>query len=191
MSTHYFIALPIEARQFEQIQRDILPFYSYRRVYRPEEFHLTLQFLGALDDDQVEAVKEITRDVAHETAPFTLRFQQIDHFGRPDRPRVLTIIPNPSEALLTFVSTLRRKLAEEISAIDRKPFEAHVTLAKKLDTGERIPYIAPAFDVEEAITEVVLYRINPTKTPAYEAVEVFPLAHSEEDTWRSRLKFLT
>ncbi|TCI47854.1 MULTISPECIES: RNA 2',3'-cyclic phosphodiesterase [unclassified Exiguobacterium] len=191
MSTHYFIALPIEARQFEQIQRDILPFYSYRRVYRPEEFHLTLQFLGALDDDQVEAVKEITRDVAHETAPFTLRFQQIDHFGRPDRPRVLTIIPNPSVALSTFVSTLRRKLAEEISAIDRKPFAAHVTLAKKWDTGERIPYIAPAFDVEEAITEVVLYRINPTKTPAYEAVEVFPLAHSEEDTWRSRLKFLT
>jgi 2'-5' RNA ligase len=191
MSIHYFIALPIEAPQFEQLQRDILPFYSYRRVYRPAEFHLTLQFLGSLDDDQVEAVKDITRDVAHKTAPFTLNFQQIDHFGRPDRPRVLTIIPNSSVALSTFVSTLRRKLAEEIAAIDRKPFVAHVTLAKKWDVGERVPYIAPVFDVEETITDVVLYRINPTQTPAYEAVEVFPLAHSEEDTWRSRLKFLT
>lgn len=191
VSTHYFLALPIESPQFEQIQREILPFYSYHRVYHPAEFHLTLQFLGSLDDDQVEAIKDITREVAHQTAPFTLHFQQIDHFGRSDRPRVLTVIPNPSKALSTFVSVLRQQLAEELSSIARKPFVPHVTLAKKWNTGERIPYLAPLFNLEETISEVVLYRINSTQTPAYEAVERFPLSHSEEDTWRSRLKFLT
>lgn len=191
MSTHYFLALPIEDETFEHVQRDILPFYSYRRTYRPEEFHLTLQFLGALDDDEVEAVKELTREVTTSTAPFTLTFQQIDHFGRPDRPRVLTIVPEPSVDLTTLTGTLRRKLSEEIPALDRKPFVPHVTLAKKWDTGTRIPYIAPTFTIEEPVETVVLYRINPSHTPAYEAVEVFPLQRSEEDTWRSRLKFLT
>lgn len=191
MSTHYFIALPIQEGKFAQIQHEILPFYSYHRVYRPEEFHLTLQFLGSLDDDQVEAVKEITADATKGVAPFTLNFQHIDHFGRPDRPRVLTIIPTPSEALASLAGSLRRKLAEEIPALDRKPFVPHVTLAKKWDTGTRIPYIAPSFDVEERIEEIVLYRINPSQTPAYEAVEVFPLERLEEDTWRSRLRFLT
>lgn len=191
MSTHYFIALPIEAEEFEQIQRDILPFYSYHRVYRPEEFHLTLQFLGALDDDQVEAIIEVTQSVANETAPFVLQFKEIDHFGRPDRPRVLTIIPEPSESLLSFAHRLRKELALEVSSLDRKPFSPHVTLAKKWDKGERIPYIAPSFEMEEVMKEAVLYRINPNHKPAYEIVHVFPLARSEEDTWRSRLKFLT
>jgi 2'-5' RNA ligase len=191
MSTHYFLALPIEDAQVERIQRDILPFYSYHRTYRPGEFHMTLQFLGALDDDEVEAVKEITRDVTEVTAPFSLTFEQIDHFGRPDRPRVLTIVPNPSVDLTTLTGTLRRKLSEEIASLDRKPFVPHVTLAKKWDTGTRIPYIPPAFNIEEAIEAVILYQIHPNHTPAYEAVEVFPLQRSEEDTWRSRLKFLT
>ncbi|MGE9213946.1 RNA 2',3'-cyclic phosphodiesterase [Exiguobacterium aurantiacum] len=191
MSTHYFIALPMEEAEFERVQRAILPFYSYRRTYRPEEFHLTLQFLGALDDDEVEAVKEITRDVTEVTAPFSLTFQQIDHFGRPDRPRVLTIAPDSSAELTALTGTLRRKLSEEIASLDRKPFVPHVTLAKKWDTGSISSYIPPTFKIEESIEAVILYRINPNHTPAYEAVEVFPLQRSEEDTWRSRLKFLT
>ncbi|MCC5891621.1 RNA 2',3'-cyclic phosphodiesterase [Exiguobacterium sp.] len=191
MSTHYFLALPIESVEFERIQREVLPYYSYHRIYRPDEFHVTLQFLGALDDDQVEAVREITKRVTDKTAPFTLTFQQLDHFGRPDRPRVLTIVPEPEPALMTFVSELRGQLSEDIPALDRKPFVPHVTLAKKWDSGTIVPHVAPAFTIKEMIDAVVLYRINPSHKPAYEAIDVFPLTRSEEDTWRSRLKFLT
>ncbi|RHB51699.1 RNA 2',3'-cyclic phosphodiesterase [Exiguobacterium sp. AM39-5BH] len=191
MSTHYFLALPIEDERFARVQRDIISFYSYRRTYRPEEFHLTLQFLGTLDDDEVEAVKELTREVATSTAPFSLTFQQIDHFGKPDRPRVLTVVPDPSVDLTALTETLRRKLFDEITSLDRKPFVPHVTLAKKWDSGVRIPYIAPMFKIEEPVDAIILYRINPNHIPAYEAVEVFPLKRSEEETWRSRLKFLT
>lgn len=191
MSTHYFLALPIEDEQFERIQQEILPFYSYRRTYRPEEFHITLQFLGALDDDEVEVVKEITRDVTEVTAPFRLTFQQIDHFGRPDRPRVLTVIPDASDDLSTLTRTLRQKLSDQIKSLDRKPFVPHVTLAKKWDTGTRMAYVAPTFDIEEQIDSVILYQVNPNQVPAYKAVEVFQLQRTEEDTWRSRLKFLT
>ncbi|MCT4783922.1 MULTISPECIES: RNA 2',3'-cyclic phosphodiesterase [Exiguobacterium] len=191
MTTHYFIALPMEADEFARIQREVIPYYSYRRIYRPDEFHLTLQYLGALDEDQVETVKEITKHVADETRPFTLTFEQIDFFGRPDRPRVLTIVPEASPALTTFVSALRTQLHEEIPGLDRKSFVPHVTLAKKWDSGHVIPHLAPTFQITEAIDVAVLYRINPSHTPAYEAVDVFPLTRSEEDTWRSRLKFLT
>ncbi|WP_024371325.1 RNA 2',3'-cyclic phosphodiesterase [Exiguobacterium sp. ZOR0005] len=191
MSTHYFLALPIESAEFERIQREVLPYYSYHRIYRPDEFHVTLQFLGALDDDQVEAVREITKRVADETSPFTLTFQRLDHFGRSDRPRVLTIVPEPEQALMTFVSELRGRLSEDIPALDRKPFVPHVTLAKKWDSGTIAPHVAPAFNIIEKIDAVVLYRINPGHKPAYEAIDVFPLARSEEESWRSRLKFLT
>lgn len=190
MTPHYFIAIPIDSDQVESVQQMILPYYSYRRIYRSDEFHLTIQFLGGLDRDALELVKEITRRVSQNTTPFTLHFQSIDHFGRIDQPRVLTIIPEPSEALQQFAEALRRELIEAIPNLDRKSFVPHVTLAKKWDKGKRTPYITPEFDVRESVEEVVLYEVQPNKTPAYQTIEVFPFRRSEEDVWQSRLKFL-
>ncbi|WP_240544416.1 RNA 2',3'-cyclic phosphodiesterase [Exiguobacterium algae] len=191
MTSHYFIAIPVESAQFETVQQSILPYYSYRRVYRRDEFHVTIQFLGGLDQDSLEAVKEITRRVANETKSFLLHFQTIDHFGRPDQPRVLTITPDPSEPLRQFAENLRRELHAEIPQLDRKAFVPHVTLAKKWGKGERTLYVAPTFDIVETVNEVILYEVHPNRTPSYEAIEVFPFKRSEEDLWQSRLKFLT
>lgn len=191
MSTHYFIAIPIEATELVAVQQAVLPFYSYRRIYRPDEFHLTLQFLGELDGEELDDVKEITRKISQDTQPFTLTFGSIDHFGRPDRPRVLTVVPDPSEPLHRFARALRQELVDVIPRLDRKAFVPHVTLAKKWDEGERVAYVPPEFHVTESVEELILYEVQPNHKPAYRAVEVFPLRRPEEDIWQSRLKFLT
>ena len=191
MSTHYFIAIPIEATELINVQRAILPYYSYRRIYRPDEFHMTIQFLGYVDGEELDEVKEITRRICEDTLPFTLTFRSIDHFGRPDRPRVLTIVPDDSEPLQRLAHALRQELVDVIPRLDRKAFVPHVTLAKKWDAGERVPYVSPEFQVTESVEEVILYEVQPHHTPAYLAIEVFPLRRPEEDIWQSRLKFLT
>lgn len=191
MSTHYFIAIPIESTELVDVQQTILPYYSYRRIYRPEEFHMTIQFLGSVDGDELDEVKEITRRICEETLPFTLEFRAIDHFGRPDRPRVLTIVPDASEPLQRLAHSLRHKLVDVIPRLDRKSFVPHVTLAKKWGEGERVTYVPPEFHVTESVEELILYEVQPTHTPAYRAVDVFPLRRPEEDIWQSRLKFLT
>ncbi|WDH75020.1 RNA 2',3'-cyclic phosphodiesterase [Exiguobacterium marinum] len=191
MSRHYFIAIPIEATELIHVQHAILPYYSYRRIYRPDEFHMTIQFLGYVDGEELDEVKEITRRICEDTLPFTLTFRSIDHFGRPDRPRVLTIVPDDSEPLQRLAHALRQELVDVIPRLDRKAFVPHVTLAKKWDAGERVPYVSPEFQVTESVEEVILYEVQPNHTPAYRAVEVFPLRRPEEDIWQSRLKFLT
>ncbi|WP_214885770.1 MULTISPECIES: RNA 2',3'-cyclic phosphodiesterase [unclassified Exiguobacterium] len=191
MSTHYFIAIPIESTELINVQRAILPYYSYRRIYRPDEFHMTIQFLGYVDGEELDEVKEITRRICEDTLPFTLTFRSIDHFGRPDRPRVLTIVPDDSEPLQRLAHELRKELVDVIPRLDRKAFVPHVTLAKKWDAGERVPYVSPDFQVTESVEEVILYEVQPHHTPAYRAIEVFPLRRPEEEIWQSRLKFLT
>ncbi|WP_214817111.1 RNA 2',3'-cyclic phosphodiesterase [Exiguobacterium sp. s59] len=191
MSTHYFIAIPIEATELVAVQQAILPYYSYRRIYRPDEFHLTIQFLGDIDGEELDEVKEITRRICQDISPFTLTFRTIDHFGRADRPRVLTIVPDASDSLQRLAVALRQELVELIPRLDRKAFVPHVTLAKKWDTGEPIDYVPPEFNITESVEEVVLYEVQPNHTPSYRAVEVFPLRRPEEDIWQSRLKFLT
>ncbi|WP_215142383.1 RNA 2',3'-cyclic phosphodiesterase [Exiguobacterium qingdaonense] len=191
MSVHYFIAIPIEATELASVQQAILPYYSYRRVYRPEEFHMTIQFLGSTNADELDEVKEVTRRICEETPPFTLTFRSIDHFGRPDRPRVLTVVPDASEPLRRFALALRHELVEVIPRLDRKAFVPHVTIAKKWDVGERVAYVPPTFEATESVEEVILYEVQPNHTPAYRVVEVFPLRRSQEDIWQSRLKFLT
>ncbi|MBR3062086.1 MAG: RNA 2',3'-cyclic phosphodiesterase, partial [Exiguobacterium sp.] len=93
--------------------------------------------------------------------------------------------------LQRLAHTLRHELVDVIPRLDRKSFVPHVTLAKKWGEGERVPYVPPEFHATESVEELILYEVQPTHTPAYRAVDVFPLRRPEEDIWQSRLKFLT
>ena len=189
--SHYFLAIRAEQDAISSIQAQLLPYYAYRRVYRTDEFHLTLQFFGELDDEEVETVIETIEPITASTAPFTLALTQLDHFGNALRPRVLVMTPEPSVDLNHMAKQLRRALTETLPRLDRKPFVPHVTLAKKWHEGERRPYVPPSFHIEVPVDELVLYQIQPQRVPAYEAIHVFPLTRPKEDLWRSRLKFLT
>jgi RNA 2',3'-cyclic 3'-phosphodiesterase len=100
----------------------------------PEHSHLTLVFLGDVDDARVPAVVEaIGRDVALE--PFQITLESIGVFPPRGAPRVLWIGVGAGASL---VADLQREIARRVAALgialEDRPFHPHLTLARWRDS---------------------------------------------------------
>src|SRR3989475_108363 len=56
---------------------------------QPEGIHLTLKFLGDIQETQVEALREILKRAAAPARPFTLEARGLGAFPNPRAPRVI------------------------------------------------------------------------------------------------------
>ena len=100
------------------------------RWVKPEHSHLTLVFLGDVEDARVPSVVEsVGRDV--DAAPFDIVFEGLGAFPPRGAPRVLWIGVGAGAAALI---DLQRELAQRIAALgvplEDRPFHPHLTLAR-------------------------------------------------------------
>ena len=89
-----------------------------------DRIHLTLAFLGEAD-----AEKAVTAARRVQAAPFRLPLEQSSYWGHN---RIVWAGPRQVPAELTrLVETLQLELYKESFILERRPFAAHVTLARK------------------------------------------------------------
>lgn len=112
----------------------------------PERIHLTLAFLGAVEPRQRCCVEAVASGIS--LPAFTLK---LDHVGHWPRPRVFWSAPSAlPEPLLHLVGQLRTGLAGCRIVPDRRPYRAHLTLARKVSTRvEKRAHEPLAWPVEE------------------------------------------
>ena len=98
------------------------------RPQRPDQWHVTLEFLGPVPESRLAAIREAADRVRAE--PFEVTFDAIEHWRRP---QVLCLVARAlPPALQALVSDLRAGLAERNFEPERRPFRAHLTLTRKL-----------------------------------------------------------
>ncbi len=118
---------------------------SGRRVRR-ENLHVTLVFLGAVDGARRACVEAAADSVRGQS--FILELDRITWWPRP---RVLCAGPSriPS-ALLDLVGKLKRGCQGCGFEPERRPYRAHLTLARKVASGQRSTTVeAQAWKVRE------------------------------------------
>lgn len=182
---HYFLAvkLPKEIKNFLQTWIDekcaLYPFLKW--VY-PEDYHITLVFLGFVEKNKLNELIERVTPVISKEKSFQLTLSKLGIFGTTKSPRIFWAGVNESESL----NTLQKKLYDECLqlqfSLDKKPFNPHITIARKWG-GEEDFYeeklISIINDEGEQVTfpvkEVVLYETHVDKRPKYREVAVFPL----------------
>ena len=98
------------------------------RWSRPAQYHLTLRFIGEVDEEHAAAVEQTLAGVRGET--FTLQGRGLGVFPSPRRPRVLFAALDPAPALLALQARIDRALRAIGLDDDPKPFRPHVTLAR-------------------------------------------------------------
>lgn len=128
------INLPDETRQ--ALSEAVAPLraegYPLRWV-DPANYHLTLKFLGAVRDEQVPTVEEVTERVASQTPEFSLDIQGLGAFPTLRRPRVLWAGVVPTPALRCFKQDLEWALAEHGFERETRAFHPHITLGRAKD----------------------------------------------------------
>ncbi len=133
MSTRSFIALPlddtiknalVETRQtLRQALGDLAKGKDdgVIRWNRPQQFHLTLDFLGNLDDGEIEQVKDRVRTASQKIEPFSLELGALGSFGRPTKV-IWVGIRGDTQTLQT--------LHEHVAVTPKRSFRPHLTLGR-------------------------------------------------------------
>jgi 2'-5' RNA ligase len=93
--------------------------------------HLTLAFLGELDNAQLAAATEAAEEAASAHAPITLRLARLGTFGSARSPRVIWVgLAGEVAQLGALQSTLADALAARGFPREARPFAPHLTLAR-------------------------------------------------------------
>ena len=138
--TRVFIAVDLDAPTREalaRLLRRVARALPKARAVAPETLHVTLSFLGQLDDAQVAAAIEAARETAADASPFSLKPGRIGVFGPDHAPRVLWMaLDGQVGRLRALQRRLAHTLADRGFPPDARPFSPHLTLARlnaKLD----------------------------------------------------------
>jgi 2'-5' RNA ligase len=127
---------------------------------RPDQFHLTVFFLGELGEKGVGRISEILRN-SELTRPLSLHFDQLDYFPSVKKPRVIVLKSEPEPYLSDFVRKMDQDLLK-ISFKRDKKWLPHITLGRIRDSFSAGEFGFNPFTA--AIDSLTLYKS--TLTPA-------------------------
>lgn len=142
---------------------------------RPEQIHLTLKFLGQVDDASLTQVCDIVTRTASQSEGFDFEVKGLGVFGRPARIVWAGTTDCPP------LKALQAKLDENFSAQgwprENRPFAGHLTVCrvKHVSAGRKLAEAVGAYKNESfglvQAGEVVLYESQLTSAgPVYSAV---------------------
>ncbi len=109
------------------------------RWTRPDSIHLTLQFLGDVPPDQIEAVTGALRAACAGRAPFAFELAGAGVFPNLNRPRVVWVgVVEPSGALAALQPWVGQALAPLGFRPEERGFTPHLTIGRAArDAGPR------------------------------------------------------
>lgn len=107
---------------------------------KPDAMHVTLKFLGDLDEQHVEPVAEAVRTVAGATSVFEVPVHGLGVFPDLRAPRVLWVgLHEPGAQTLTACAAALDAALEPLGIEgERRPFSGHLTLARIKDGGRDV-----------------------------------------------------
>ena len=112
----------------------------------PERMHLTLRFLGEVDEEGLNRIAAILADGLKTAVPFTLKAARTGVFPNTRKPSVMWVGIGPLAGGLQMVHDTAEDAARAIGlAPDNKTFHPHVTLARIRDGRDAGP-LMEAFD---------------------------------------------
>lgn len=114
----------------------------------PANLHLTLKFLGAVDEGRVGAVVDALARASAGASAFDTHFRGVGGFPSATRPRVVWAgVTEGAGATVELAGRVDEELAGLGFAREARPFSPHVTLGRVRQPG-RNPALADALERE-------------------------------------------
>ncbi|SIS78415.1 RNA 2',3'-cyclic phosphodiesterase [Alicyclobacillus vulcanalis] len=134
-----------------------------RNWSRKDLYHLTVLFLGAVDESRWEDVCQAGERAASAQAPFRLT---TGPFGAFARSRVFWLGLDDLASQMEELAGLHERVAAEVRAalpdvtIEERPYRPHITLARELRQGVRAAWPDVAMDppLSHEFTELCLFE---------------------------------
>lgn len=131
------------------------------RSVRPDVMHITLAFLGAVDDARVDEAAAALAEGARGRRAFDVELDAIGRFPSGGAPRVVWLSAGTGAAeLVRLAESVRKTLAVHSLPFDDKPFRPHLTLARVREDTDRATARAVAAAVAGARIAPLRFRVD-------------------------------
>jgi 2'-5' RNA ligase len=141
------IEIPVSIAQGLSVLRGGVP---GARWVDPENYHITLRFIGDVDGAIARDVMQILGGVRR--SPFEIVLDRLDQFGGR-KPRAIFAAASPNPALIELQAEHERLLQRIGLPPEQRKYSPHVTLARLRDTS--------AHQVADYLSSRSLFRMPP------------------------------
>jgi len=179
------IELPPEIKEYlSRIQNKLKTCQADMKWVKPGNTHLTLKFLGEINEEQSEKAASILKATAENNPSFIIKLASIAAFPGINAPRMIWLGIDQGE---TEMRKLVRDLEEKLSGIgmpqESREFSAHITLARNRSCRNQQALAAGITRLNDKLkTEEYIFTADKltffkssltTLGPVYEALRVF------------------
>ena len=149
---------------------------------KPENFHLTLKFLGKTTEEKLPAIRSILQQVAGQTPAFSLKISGTGIFGSSYKPRVIWFGVENDIIIRQLGETVLNHLDKAGFHRDRQNFVPHLTIGRINKINHKKMFQKAMADhrddflQESVVDKIILYEslLKPSGV-VYQVVSKFPL----------------
>ena len=181
------ISLPEEIKKFlAQLQNELKATGADVKWVPPNNIHLTLKFLGEIDQEQIKSITTILKDVSESAKQFAITIGKTGAFPSINAARIIWVgVEKGADELKEIARLLEGKLQQLGFPKEEKPFSAHITIGRVRSARNRIKLTETLKKLSEAqlqhtsefpVTAITLFKSTLTPSgPIYEIVSVAAL----------------
>ncbi|MGM0397213.1 MAG: RNA 2',3'-cyclic phosphodiesterase [Bacillota bacterium] len=156
-----FICIDLEEGQLKEIEKIIGKLKADSRKGRfskPEHNHLTLNFLGDVEDERLQDVEDAIRSISF--GEFSLNMSGLGWFHKRSG-KIYWIGFERNEELLKLQERLHRELKDRGFKLEKREYTPHITLGRDVRVGEDFDpssYTKMIYGMSIRVKEIVLKK---------------------------------
>ncbi len=151
------------------------------RWVNPPQIHLTVKFLGDVNQEQVNGILKDLQDSVDQFSSLNLTIGRLGAFPRVNNPRVVWVGVQVSPQLQQVYERIESVAVKQGIQAEERSFAPHLTLGrvKSLDRESQLPIRLKQVNVDErqvVLQHLTLFESTLTpQGPIYRAIKIFDL----------------
>jgi 2'-5' RNA ligase len=126
-----FIAVDIPvSHKVSEVINELKKININAKIVETENMHLTLKFLGDIDENLTDEIEKIIKESTLDTQPFEITLKSLGVFPNQKYIKVAWIGVEEVETLKRIAETIDKKLQNLGFKKEERPFSAHLTIAR-------------------------------------------------------------
>jgi len=158
-----FIAIDINANpSVVEFEKEITGTGADVKLVEPQNIHITLKFLGDIEEDQIDEIEQIMKDSVKEIKSFTIKLKGTGVFPNQNYIKVIWIGIKEAQPIETIAMNIDEKLSELGFKKEKRGFSPHLTIGRVKTAKNKqqlIKTIQNYVDLEFSVQEINSIRL--------------------------------
>ena len=155
MRTFIAIELPKQIKeQLAELEEQLKETSADVKWVQPENIHLTLKFLGEIDEEKTQKITGIMTAVAKDNPAFTINISSLGAFPKIEYPRVIWVgVDKGDKETKEIAHNLEEKIEKLGIPKEERAFSSHITLGRVRSPTNRGGLVQKLRELTAAVTE--------------------------------------